>query len=384
MTRWKAIPWVLVGVALLAVSLVAARLNNPASALNGEKAANPTPTSSVVGPTVVGTVDTAGGLLPLMPPGVPAMASLTVKKVHVKEGATVSPGDVLVEFDSSTMAEKKVQAEHAVTEAEWLADQARKKADLHPQVVEKAKLGVRKAEGDLAAAEKAQKAVSDSVEENLKVATQSATDRTPLTEEQKEVRRSRSPELLQANATLAAAKLAVEAANHDLKQAESAPPLLDADVQRANAAVARLRSTVAEATAVIEAFKLKAQVAGVIEQVSVSDGMAVGPATRTPLMYLVPAGPRVVRAEVEAEFAHKIDAFVGKPVTVFAGEKFNDSYSGTARRVSGAFLPKRFGGDSLVGNPTRALECVIDVTDPAPPGRPPLRPGQPVRVTFGN
>ncbi len=384
MNRWKAIPWVLIGVALLAVSLVAARLNSPPSSVNGEKAAAPASPGSVVGPTVVGTVDTAGGMLPLMPPGVPAMASLTVKKVHVKEGATVAPGDVLVEFDASTMVEKKVQAEHAVTDAEWVADQARKKADLHPLVVDKANIGVRKAEGDLAAAEKAHKAVSDSVEENLRVATQSATDRTPLTEEQKDLRRSRSPELLQANATLAAAKIGVEAAKHELKQAESAPPLLEADVQRANAAVARLRSTVAEAVAVIESFKLKAQVAGVIEQISVSDGMAVGPATRTPLMYLVPAGPRVVRAEVEAEFAHKIDAFVGKSVTVFAGEKFNDTYTGTARRVSGAFLPKRFGSDSLVSSPTRVLECVIEVTDPAPPGKPPLRPGQPVRVTFGN
>jgi hypothetical protein len=100
-------------------------------------------------------------------------------------------------------------------------------------------------------------------------------------------------------------------------------------------------------------------------------------------MYLIPSGPRVVRAEVEAEFAHKIDDFIGKTVTIRAGQNFADTYTGTARRVSGAFLPKRFGGDSLVGNPTRVLECLIEITDPAPAGRPPLRPGQPVRVTFG-
>ncbi len=382
MSRWRAIPWVL-GVALLAVSLVAARLNTPAST-NGDKPAAPPPPGSVVGPTVVGTVDTAGGVLPLLPPGVPGMASLTVKRVLVRDGGTVAPGDVLVEFDTSTVIEKKVQAEHAVLEAEWAAEQARRKAELHPQVIEKAKIGVRKAEGDLTAAEKARKAISDSVEENLSIATQSATDRTPLTEAQKEVRRSRSADLQQANAAVAAAKIGVEAAKHDQAQAESAATLLEADTTRAQAAVARLKSTVAEATAVIEAFKLRAQVAGVIEQITVSEGMAVGPATRTPLMYLVPAGPRVVRAEVEAEFAHKIDGFVGKSVTVFAGERFNDAYTGTARRVSGAFLPKRFGSDGLVGNSTRALECVIDIADPAPAGKPPLRPGQPVRVTFGN
>jgi multidrug resistance efflux pump len=155
-------------------------------------------------------------------------------------------------------------------------------------------------------------------------------------------------------------------------------------VQKANALVAAAAAQIDQAAAVIESFKLKAQVAGTVEQITVAEGMTVGQATRTPLMYLIPSGPRVVRAEVEAEFAHKIDAFIGKTVTIRAGHNFNDTYTGVARRVNGAFLPKRFGGDSLAQPASRALECTIDVTDPAPPGRPPLRPGQPVRVEFGN
>lgn len=380
MNRWKAVPWVLVGVALLAVSLVAARLNSPTPSAAGDHAST-SPSGS--GPTVLGTVDTADGILPLNAPGVIGMPALTVKKVFVKHGATVSPGDLLIEFDPSAVQDKKKQAEDAVIAAQWVEFQASTKVKTHAGVVEKAKLGVRKAEADLALTEKAQKAVSDTLEENLSIATQSATDRTPLTDAQKEVRRSRNTELLQANALVSQAKFAVEAAKLDLKQAEDAAPLLDADVRVANAKAAAAKEQVAEASSVIESFKLKAQVAGTVEQITVADGMAVGQANRTPLMYLIPSGPRVVRAEVEAEFAHKIDDFIGKTVTIRAGQNFADTYTGTARRVSGAFLPKRFGADSLVSNPTRALECVIDITDPALASKPPLRPGQPVRVTFG-
>jgi len=383
MTRWKAIPWVLVGVALLAVSLVAAGLSSPHQSANGEKPQASTPAGGG-GPTVLGTFGTTPEVFPLFPPGVPAMASLTVKKIHVKEGATVHPGDVLIEFDPSTVLENKTQAEYAVTEAEWLADQARKKFELHSLEIERAKLGVKKAQEEYDTAKLARDIVKETLEEAL--ALKDISKGGFLTEEEKEVRRRRNENLQKTEAAVRLTAIGLEGAKIDLKKAEVAPPLLeaDADVQRANAAVARLKAAAAQATAVLESFKLKAQVAGTVELISVVEGMAVGPANRTPLMYLIPSGPRIVRAEVEAEFAHKIDDYIGKPVTIRAGQNFNDTYPGVARRVSGAFLPKRFGSDALVGNQTRALECIIEVTDPAPAGKTPLRPGQPVRVTFGN
>jgi multidrug resistance efflux pump len=377
MTRWKAVPWIL-GVALLAVSLVAARLNSPGPSANGDKPA--AATGGTVGPTVVGTVGTIPDVLAVYPPGVPGMASLTVKKVYVKAGASVQPGDVLVEFDSSAFAEQKTQAEHAVTEAEWTAEQARKKVELYPQEVDKAKLGVKKATEDNDTAKQARDTVRDVLEKTL--ALPDLNLKRVLNEDEKVVRRKESVELQTAEARVRLTDIGVENAKAALKQAEDSKPLLEADEKKANAAVARYKAAVTAATNLLDSFKLKAQLAGTIEQVTVAEGAAVGPTVRTPMMYLVPAGPRVVWAEVEAEFAHKIDAFVGKPVTVLAGEKFNDTYPGVARRVSGAFLPKRFGSDSLVNSPTRALECLIEVTDPAPAGKPPLRPGQPVRVAF--
>jgi multidrug resistance efflux pump len=320
-------------------------------------------------------------MLPLHPPGVIGMPALTVKKVHVKDGTTVHPGDLLVEFDPSAVLEKKTQADHAVTAALWTAEQARRKVELHPLEVERAKLGVEKAKDDLETAKQARDTIREALEEAL--ALKDITLNRVLNEDEKAIRRKRNVDLQKSESLVKQAEFAVRDAELKLKQAEAAKPLLDDDVQKANAEVARLKAMAAEATAVIDSYKLKAQVAGTIEQVDVAEGKAVGPASRTPLMYLIPSGPMVVRAEVEAEFAHKIDDYIGKTVTIRAGQNFADTYTGTARRVSGAFLPKRFGGDSLVSNQTRVLECLIDITDPAPAGKPALRPGQPVRVTFG-
>lgn len=394
MTRWKPLPWVLIGVALLAVSLVAARLNSPPQSANPEKPATPV-SGNGVGPTVVGWVDTQHGVLPVHPPGVPAMSALTVKKVCAREGMPVSPGDVLVEFDApgvphdkSAAEQTAAAAEQAVTAAEWTADQAQKKVAAHAQEVEKSKLGVRKATEEYETAKQVRDTVRDALEETL--ALKDINLGRVLSEEEKVTRRKRNEGLQKAEAAVRLFEIGVEAAQQDQKRAGTAAPLLEADAQKAIAQVAAAKAQaaaanaqVAKAEAALEVFKLKAQVAGVIEQVTVSEGMSVGPTTRTPMMYLVPTGPRVVRAEVVAEFAHKIDGFVNKPVVIRAGANYGDTYAGVAKRVSGAFLPNRFGSDALVGNSTRVLECYIEVTDPAPPGKPPLRPGQPVRVTFG-
>lgn len=377
MIRWKTLPWVL-GVALLAVSLVAARLNTEPTSHGGGPAAQPT-TAPVGGMTVIGTVGTLPDVLALNAPGVLGMPAVTVKKVHVKEGATVAVGDVLVEFDDAAFAPKIAQAEHLLTVAQWQADEATKKRDDHKLLVEKADLAVKKAETELRLATEARDRISEALEKTFTLKLPGM-DRPP-NEEEKVQRRRENLDLLKAEGAIELARIAVDNAKIDRKRLDNDP--VEAEVQQANAQVAIRQAQVGEAKAVVESFKLKAQMAGTVEQITVAEGMTLGPATRTPVMYLIPNGPRVVRAEVEAEFAHKIDAFVGKPVTIRAGDKFNDTYAGVARRASGAFLPKRFGGDSLVNSPPRSLECTIDVTDPAPPGKPPLRPGQPVRVEFG-
>ena len=69
-------------------------------------------------------------------------------------------------------------------------------------------------------------------------------------------------------------------------------------------------------------------------------------------------------------------------MTIYDDTNFALTYEGTVRRVADSFLPKRGADVALTVSPTRVLEVEIDIADPAPAGKPPLRVGQPVRVSF--
>ncbi len=392
MSRFKAIPWLL-GVALLAIALVAAlRLPAPDSSAGGgggggTQAVSGAPMS---GMTIVGTVDAPGGVQAVHPPGVLGVAALRIKKVLVKEGDSVKAGDVLIEFDSSQVTEKVAAAKAAANAADWLVAQAALGRKTLEVLREEQKLGERKAKEDLDAATRVRDIVKNKLEDLI-------TKKGGLTEAEKARWRTEDADMIQAEETVRRAKLAVDAAAvkgrslepNPVESGENAKPTAvraqEAEENAAKAKLAAARAQQADAEAAAAAYTLKAEAGGVVEQLTASEGanVGVGPGARVPLMYLVPAGPRVVRAEVEAEFAGKLLGFEGKPVTVCDAHQFNHTYPGRAGRMGTAYLPKRFGGDSFAVAPARVVEFVIEVPDPAPHGKPPLRPGQPVRVVFG-
>jgi hypothetical protein len=117
--------------------------------------------------------------------------------------------------------------------------------------------------------------------------------------------------------------------------------------------------------------------------VKISEGTTLGISSRDPALWLVPAGTRIVRGEIEAEFAHRVgDGLKGKEVTIADHTDPKLTYKGKVLRISDTFLPKR-SSDGLLGNDTRVLEVRIEVVDAAPAGIPPLRVGQRVRVNLG-
>ena len=159
---------------------------------------------------------------------------------------------------------------------------------------------------------------------------------------------------------------------------------IGAGVAIADAQVKQAESQVAEAQTAIDLCTVRARQPGTVERVNVSPGAVLGIGTQEPAVVLVPAGPMVVRAEVEAEFAHRVGPDKkGKTVTIYDNSDDAISYQGVVRGIGTTFLPKRSLGGGFVPNETRVLEVVIEVTDPHPPGRPPLRVGQKVRVNFG-
>ena len=382
--RWKALPWLL-GLCLLAFSLVAAnRLLHtqdgangaaPAGAPKKDAKAAPAPAAPTPqGLTVLGTVDTPAGIARVDAPALPALSGATVTAVFVREGQEVKIGDPLVQFDDAAFRPKLGQAEAALAGAQEDAEKARLQKEDLPRLVKLQKLALSRAETDRKYADEAMARGRETFEIVLAA-------NPMLSETEKDQQRRRNPDLLVAEHKSAVAKIAVDAAQDELKRVEAKP--VESDVQAAAAKIRGATAAVAEARAVLDMATVKARVAGVVERLTAQPGRNFGAATSEPALYIVPTGARVVRAEVDAEFAHKVNDRVGRTVTVCDSYNFSQTYEGKVTRIGTSYLPKRGSADGFALNPTHVLECEIEVIDPTPAGKPPLRVGQPVRVVFG-
>ncbi len=382
--RWKALPWVL-GVCAVAFSLVAAKqlIATPDTAAGG--GAKPpakgqaTATPTVPGLTVLGTVDAPNGIARVDAPALPALSGMTVVDVKVKNGQEVKLDDVLIQFDDSLFVEKVHQAHAELVAAQQDQVLAQKQIDDQPQLVKLQGLALSKAQLELKFASEALKRGHEQLERMFQ--NNNPATLMPYTDAEKDRIRRDNLELLKGELGVESLKLAVTKEQTELERLQSKP--IQSAKAMADAKVKRLEATGREAQAAVEACKLKARVNGIVEQVAAVKGMTFGPTTRTPAMYIVPTGKRIVWAEVEAEFAHKIANQLSKPVTIYDSHNFSNGYEGTVTRIGTSFLPKRGSADSFTANNTRVLECEIEVLDAAPAGKPPLRVGQPVRVVFG-
>ena len=138
-----------------------------------------------------------------------------------------------------------------------------------------------------------------------------------------------------------------------------------------------------KAKLIVDACVLKSGVDGIVERITVGPGTVVVPQSPKPSIIVIPSGRRLVRAEVVPEFAQKLAGSEGRKVVIIDNDNFNLTYEGTVERIGEAFLTRRYAPQDMMAlNANRVLECTIHVTDPAPAGKPPLRVGQQVRVSF--
>ena len=374
--RWKAMPWIL-GISLLAFSFVAAnRLLHSQEPNNGAAGAKKdAKVPAAQGLRVLGTVDVPLGIARVDAPALPALSGATVVSVFVQQGQEVAIGDPLLSFDDSAFRSKLDQAEAALLAAQSEADKAKAQKDDLPDLIELQKLAIKKAETDLRYATEVLARANDNFEK-LADATKPINNDVERTQQ-----RRQNLDLLKGEGLVEGLKVAVAKEKLDLKRLMAKP--VDIDIQLAAAKIKGLTAAVAEAKSFIELTKVKARTAGIVERLTAQPGMTFGPATREPALYIVPTGARIVRAEIEAEFAHKINDRLGQKVTICDSHNFSQTYEGKVILIDKIFLPKRGGGAVLAVNPTQVLECVIEVIDPTPVGKPPLRVGQPVRVAFG-
>jgi multidrug resistance efflux pump len=381
MTR-KVVPWILGLVALGVTVFVANNLlkaqNTPTESSTSERPGKVTGNAPANGITVKAIVDVPDGIYRV---DAPAIASaLTVSEVLVKEGQEVKLDDPLIQFDTAPFKEKVEQAKAAVKQAEALESVAKLGIEDKKQKIKLQEIAVAAARIEADSAVHSYKQYLTDLNERLDLYKDLNT-RQPYSAEEKERMRGKDPmlETLRVGGLLKPEKLKKEQLDLDrLKEFPAAEELA-----QASAGVERANAVLREADAMLKACTLKSKVAGVVEQVFANPGMTFSAALRTPALLIVPSGKRVVRAEVEAEFAHKISDRVGQTVTIYDDHNFNITYTGTVKRVGTAFLPKRGASDALqVGPANRVLEVVVEVADPTPKGKPPLLPGLPVRVGF--
>jgi len=329
----------------------------------------------VTGTVVLGTADSDPpparyGLPPVLQSG-------QVAEVFVKQGDTVKAGDKLYRFNSQMLEAKLKEAQEAVGIARAKLAEAQGEADLHATTV--------------VLQEQAVKAAQRSVELTLDARKVGEWNKKEFYKGQG-VAAERWPELLKNEPELfdlyvkhakAEIELGLSKAKLDAVKAAQEKKLSRV-VAVAEAEIKRYEAMVDEAKTAVEMCTVTAKMDGMVERVSVSPGDVMGISTTAPALILIPSGRRVVRAEVEAEFAHKVGPNqIGRTVTVHDFTDPRVSYQGVVRGpLGGSFLPRRANEGAIVQNETRVLEVVIEVTNPEPPGRPPLRVGQRVRVIF--
>lgn len=366
----------IVGLALCIGTLVGARTLTGGSADKSKGDNAPRSTSS--GPVVMGTVDTDPSPVQYGLPSV--LQSGTVTQVFVKDNEEITAEMIrankhaLYAFDDTIPKAKLKTAKTAVAYANTKVKAAQEGVKQHDENIKIAKSVIENADRKCKLEEQRYKIAEERVEEGLKAQGR------PKQEWEK---------LKETNPDLFKARIDYDSALREKKLAEQQrDKLITADpqvlVNEAQAAVEQAKAEQDMAQAAVDLCVVKAQMPGTIAQVTIGPGATLGISTRTPALWLIPAGPRVVRAEVEADFAHRIGPnIVGRQVTIYDHTDTKLTYKGTARRPSDTFLLKRASAENFLSGDTRVIEIVVDVVDPAPADKPPLRVGQRVRVNLG-
>lgn len=376
-SRWKILPWVL-GVGCLAFTLFGAKnLFQPVSPPVQPVVPAAKPNTGTLGPVVTGVVASEVEVGEYVAPDVLPLAK--VKKVLVEPGHVVKVGQPLIEFDSSVPYSEWATALASLEVAKVKQAQAENTLTLFPKKKQVQEMAVSKAELDLKNANSLLKTALRLIEQKFNLPHPNTLK--PWTEAEKSQFLIDDTELFMARSRVESLQLVVDSEKNNLANLNAMKPELL--VAEAKAEVARIQTLADKAKLIVEACILKSGVDGIVERITVGPGTVVVPQSPKPSIIVIPTGRRLVRAEVVPEFAQKLAGSEGKKVVIYDNDNFNLTYEGTVERIGEAFLTRRFASQDMMAlNANRVLECTIHVTDPAPAGKPPLRVGQQVRVSF--
>jgi multidrug resistance efflux pump len=302
-----------------------------------------------LGVVCFGYVDVPEGITSLYPvqPG-------RVVRVLVHEGDVVAAGAVLIHLDDQLARSQVEEARVAVDAAELQLTEALKQPQqLHSQLAQ-------------------QEAAIEAVRIDLAYAHQELEGKKAALKEQtiSELAYAR----LQAQVKKLEVALRVE--QEKLTELQLRDPSLT--VQRAEKEVSRCRALLAQAQRNLDECDLKAPQAGTVLRVQAPVGELLSGPPRQPAVLFCPDGPRIIRIEVEQEFAGQVVA--GHSALIEDDVRGGQTWRGRVLRPADWYMQRRM----ILQDPSqlqdvRTVECLIELE----PGQAPLRIGQRMRVTIG-
>jgi membrane fusion protein (multidrug efflux system) len=169
---------------------------------------------------------------------------------------------------------------------------------------------------------------------------------------------------------------AAEAAEKDkLRELELTDP--SNQVERAEADMRAKQAHLDEARYAVDQCNVKAPMDGKVLRLLIGVGDVLGPQPRQPALQFCPAVPRIVRAEVDQEFAGRVA--VGQLAAIQDDSNAGPSWRGKVVRVSDWYTHRRsMLQEPLQFNDVRTLECIVQLD----PSATTPRIGQRVRVTL--
>jgi multidrug resistance efflux pump len=295
----------------------------------------------------VGYVDVPNGTTPLYPaqPG-------RVVDVPVSEGDQVKKGQLLFRMDDRLAQAqlKEARADRKAAEADLAkVEQARK---AHANKVKAQKLAVD-------AARALAKAQVREVEYNRRLKQQGG----PVSKEQ-----------------LQALEAKQEAAEKQARAKEAELQALEGfdftpELEKAKANIEAKKAAEDRALLAVQECEVFAPGDGQVLRLLVNPGQMLNHDARLPAIQFCPAGPRIVRAEVQQEWGGRVA--VGQQVVVEDNTRAAPQWRGRVQRVSDWYAERRMKlQEPFQFNDVRTLECLVAVE----PGPQPLRIGQRMRV----
>jgi multidrug resistance efflux pump len=302
-----------------------------------------------IGVVALGHVDLESGVASLYP-----TESGRVAEILVHENDRVEAGAPLLRLDDSQARLKVTEAKIALEAAQAQLTAARKAPEQHAAKMDQQRGAVEAAEQRLAAA----RTLLKHKQQLVKLNQISPEDLTAAEEHVQELRAALQSET---------AKL------HELQLHDPA-----VDVRRAELDVASARSKLAQAQQRLEECTLKAPEAGAVLRILASPGDVLSPQVRQATILFAPQSPRIVRAELDQEFAGRVRE--GQPAVIEDDAPSGQSWTGRVLRIADWYHSRR----TILKEPAppldvKTVECLIEFDS----GQTQPRLGQRVRVTVG-